>query len=197
MNVLGVQSIAPWKKTSRSDPEHRKYPYLLRGLQIECPNHVWAADITWIIISGIHYYLVAVIDWFSRYILSWRLSDSMETGFCIEALEASLKTAKPRIFNTDQGVQFTSVAFTGVLKNHGIEISMDGKGRYQDNIIIERFWRTLKYDAIYGCEHESAAKATEEIGEYIAFYNTERPHSSLAQRTPAEVYFDPNRQIAI
>jgi len=189
MRLMGLEAIYQAPRTSTPHPEHRVYPYLLRNLAINRPNQVWCADITYIPVQRRFLYLVAIMDWATRHVLAWRLSNTMDTGFCIEALnEALSKYGKPEIFNTDQGSQFTSYDFTGVLKGAEITISMDGRGRCMDNIFIERLWRSLKYEAIYLHELTDGFKAERVIGEWIDFYNTERPHSSFNGQTPAEAY---------
>jgi putative transposase len=175
--------------TSRHHPDHIVYPYLLRGLAINRPNQVWCADITYIPLAKGFLYLIAVTDWFSRRVLAWRLSTGMDGEFCIEALrEAIDRFGSPDIFNTDQGVQFTSAAFTGVLAANGVRISMDGKGRYLDNIFIERLWRSLKYEDIYIKAYASVPEARRGIGGWLTFYNDERLHQTLGYRTPCEVF---------
>jgi putative transposase len=189
MRLMGLEAIYQAPRTSDPHPEHRVYPYLLRNLEINLPNHVWCADITYIPVQRGFLYLVAIMDWATRHVLAWRLSNTMDSGFCVEALnEALSKYGKPQIFNTDQGSQFTSFDFTGILKGAEITISMDGRGRCMDNIFIERLWRSLKYEAIYLHELTDGFKAERVIGEWIGFYNTERPHSSLDGQTPAEAY---------
>ena len=189
MRLMGLEAIYQAPRTSTPHPEHRVYPYLLRNLAINRPNQVWCADITYIPVQRGFLYLVAIMDWATRHVLAWRLSNTMDAGFCIEALnEALSKYGKPEIFNTDQGSQFTSYDFTGVLKGAEITISMDGRGRCMDNIFIERLWRSLKYEAIYLHELTDGFKAERVIGEWIDFYNTERPHSSFNGQTPAEAY---------
>ena len=189
MRLMGLSAIYQAPRTSTPHPEHRIYPYLLGNLQISRPNQVWCADITYIPVQRGFLYLVAIMDWATRHVLAWRLSNTMDSGFCVEALnEALSKYGKPQIFNTDQGSQFTSFDFTGVLKGAEITISMDGRGRCMDNIFIERLWRSLKYEAIYLHELTDGFKAERVIGEWIGFYNTERPHSSLDGQTPAEAY---------
>ena len=189
MRLMGLEAIYQAPRTSTPHPEHRVYPYLLRNLAINRPNQVWCADITYIPVQRGFLYLVAIMDWATRHVLAWRLSNTMDAGFCIEALnEALSKYGKPEIFNTDQGSQFTSYDFTGVLKGAEITISMDGRGRCMDNIFIERLWRSLKYEAIYLHELTYGFKAERVIGEWIDFYNTERPHSSFNGQTPAEAY---------
>lgn len=190
MRRMGIEAIYRRPNTSRPAPGHRIYPYLLRGLAITRPNQVWAMDITYIPMARGFVYLAAVVDWFSRRVLAWKLSITMETNFCIEVLEEALSgNEKPEIFNTDQGSQFTSQAFTGRLKDEGIRISMDGKGRWRDNVFVERLWRSIKYEEVYLHAYDSVAEATQSIGNYIGFYNTTRPHSSLKAQTPDQVYF--------
>lgn len=189
MRLMGLEAIYRAPKTSVPHPEHRVYPYLLKGLAIERPDRVWCADITYIPVQRGFLYLVAVMDWASRHVLAWRLSNTLDARFCVEALnEALARYGRPKIFNTDQGSQFTSFEFTGVLKDAGIAISMDGRGRCMDNIFIERLWRSLKYEAVYLHELTDGFKAERVIGEWIGFYNSERPHSALDGATPAEVY---------
>ena len=190
MRRMGVETLYRKPNTSKPAPVHRIYPYLLRGVEITRPNHAWAMDITYIPMARGFVYLAAVIDWFSRRVLSWRLSITMDTSFCIEALEEAIEQhGKPEIFNTDQGSQFTSEAFTGRLKAEGIQISMDGKGRWCDNVFVERLWRSLKYEHVYLHAYESVSEARTKIGPYLTFYNAERPHSSLGAQTPDQVYF--------
>ena len=189
MRLMGLEAIYRAPKTSMPHPEHRAYPYLLKGLAIERPNHVWCADITYIPVRRGFLYLVAIMDWASRHVLAWRLSNTLDAGFCVEALnEALARYGKPEIFNTDQGSQFTSAGFTGTLADVGVAISMDGRGRCMDNIFIERLWRSLKYEAVYLHELTDGLRAQRVIDDWIAFYNGERPHSALADRTPAEAY---------
>jgi putative transposase len=189
MRLMGLQAIYQAPKTSRPHPAHRIYPYRLKGLTIERPDHVWCADITYIPVRRGFLYLVAVMDWASRRVLAWRLSNTMDAAFCVEALTAALDTyGKPEIFNTDQGSQFTSFDFTGALKEAGIRISMDGRGRCMDNIFIERLWRSLKYEAVHLHELTDGFHAERVIAAWIDFYNAERPHSALGGRTPAEAY---------
>jgi len=189
MRLMGLEAIYQAPRTSTPHRAHRVYPYLLRGMAIDRPDRVWCADITYIPVQRGFLYLVAVMDWATRHVLSWRLSNTMDAGFCVEALaEALARYGRPEIFNTDQGSQFTSLDFTGTIENAGIAISMDGRGRCMDNIFIERLWRSLKYEAVYLHELTDGFVARRVIGEWIDFYNTERPHSALAGRTPAEVY---------
>ena len=189
MRLMGLQAIYQTPRTSDPHPTHRIYPYLLRELAISRANQVWCADITYIPVQRGFLYLVAIMDWATRHVLAWRLSNSMDARFCIEALnEALAKYATPEIFNTDQGSQFTGLAFTGALTDAGIRISMDGRGRFMDNIFIERLWRSLKYEAVYLHELTDGFRAERVIAEWIGFYNTERPHSALAGQTPAKAY---------
>ena len=189
MRLMGLSAIYQAPRTSDPHPGHRIYPYLLRGMVIDRPNQVWCADITYIPVQHGFLYLVAIMDWATRHVLAWRLSNTMDASFCVEALnEALARYGKPEIFNTDQGSQFTSFEFTGILKAAEIAISMDGRGRCMDNIFIERLWRSLKYEAVYLHELTDGFKAERVISTWINFYNTERPHSALADRTPAEAY---------
>ena len=190
MRRMGIETLYRRPNTSKPAPGQKIYPYLLRGLPVTRPNQVWAMDITYIPMARGFVYLAAVIDWFSRRVLSWRVSITMDTSFCIEALEEALsRHGKPEIFNTDQGSQFTSEAFTGRLKEEGIQISMDGKGRWADNVFVERLWRSLKYEHVYLHAYESVGEARRKIGCYFEFYNSRRPHSSLEAQTPDQVYF--------
>jgi putative transposase len=189
MRVMGLEAIYRKPRTTKPNPEHKIYPYLLRGLAITRPNHVWATDLTYIPMKRGFMYLVAIIDWYSRKVLSWRLSNTMESDFCVEALEEALeKYGKPEIFNSDQGSQFTSADFTDVLKDKEIKISMDGKGRCIDNIFVERLWRSVKYEEVYLHAYNSPLEARLGIGRYLNFYNYERPHQGLEYMTPVEVY---------
>jgi putative transposase len=192
MRVMRIEAIYQKPNTSRRHPDHIVYPYLLRGLAIDRPNQVWCADITYIPMSKGFVYLIAVMDWFSRRVLAWRLSTGMETAFCVEALrEALAEYGPPEVFNTDQGAQFTSAEFTGVLTASGVRISMDGKGRYLDNIFIERLWRSLKYEDIYIKAYPSVQEARRGIGDWLTFYNDERLHQALGYRTPREMFQAP------
>ena len=191
MRRMGIVAIYRRPNTSKPNPGHKIYPYLLRGLKVERPNQVWATDITYIPMARGFVYLVAVVDWFSRRVLSWRVSIGMEVDFCLEAVEEALtKYGKPEIFNTGQGSQFTSAAFTGLLLDRGIAISMDGKGAWRDNVFVERIWRSVKYEEVYLHAYDSVAEARASIGRYLGFYNGKRPHSSLDARTPDRAYFD-------
>ena len=189
---MGIEAIYRRPNTSKPALGHRIYPYLLRGLTIDRPNHVWATDITYIPMARGFVYLTAVMDWFARRILAWRLSNTMEASFCIDAVEEALaKHGCPQIFNTDQGSQFTSADFTGMLASNGIAISMDGKGAWRDNVFVERLWRTVKYEEVYLHAYDGVGEAQRSIGRYLAFYNAKRPHTALDGRTPDQAYFDP------
>lgn len=189
MAVMGIEGMAPGPNTSRKAPEHAVYPYLLRKLQICRANQVWAADITYIPMAVGFVYLVAIMDWFSRRVLSWRLSNTLDARFCVEALQQALcGYGKPDIFNTDQGAQFTAAEFLDVLKEHGVKISMDGKGRWVDNVFVERLWRSLKYEEVYLHAYEDVPEAWSGICRYVDFYNFDRPHSSLGYQTPDAFY---------
>jgi putative transposase len=188
MRIMGLKAIYRRPRTSTPAPGYKVYPYLLSGMEITRPNQVWAADITYIPMTRGFLYLVAIIDWYSRYVLSWRLSNTLDADFCVEALEEAIRKGRPDIFNTDQGSQFTSDAFTGLLRQHGVRISMDGKGRYSDNLFIERLWRTVKYEEVYLKAYQNGRDARVGIGDYFRFYNSERPHQALGYRTPAEVF---------
>ncbi len=190
MRVMDLESTAPKPNTSKPAPEHVLYPYLLRNLKITKVNQVWASDITYIPMARGFAYLVAIIDWYSRRVLAWRLSNTLETGFCLEALQEALRRyRRPEIFNTDQGSQFTSQDFTDALLDEGIKVSMDGKGRYLDNIFVERLWRSLKYEEVYLHAYETLPEARLGIGGYFKFFNDERPHQALGYQTPAG-FFD-------
>jgi putative transposase len=189
MRRMGIVALGPKPRTTKPAPGHKIFPYLLRGLAVERPNQVWCADITYIPIGRGFLYLVAIMDWASRAVLAWRLSNTMDVSFCVAALEEALaRFGRPEIFNTDQGSQFTSAAFTGTLAASGIRISMDGRGRWMDNVFIERLWRSLKYEDVYLKGYADGREARAGIGAWIAFYNTRRPHSALAHRTPMAVW---------
>ncbi len=189
MRVMALAGMAPGPATSKPHPEHRVYPYLLRGVEVTRPDQVWSTDITYIRLAHGFVYLVAVIDWYSRRVLGWRISNSLDTAFCVDCLEEALdQYGQPEIFNTDQGSQFTSEAFTGVLKREGIAISMDGRGRALDNIFVERLWRSVKYEDVYLKGYGTLAALTLGLTEYFVFYNGERPHQALGYRAPDEVY---------
>lgn len=191
MKKMAIEAIYRRPNTSKPSPGHKIYPYLLRGLPIVRPNQVWATDITYIPMAKGFVYLVAIVDWFSRKVLAWRVSITMQADFCIEALEEALgRYGKPEIFNTDQGSQFTSQAFTGVLLREEIAISMDGRGAWRDNVIVERLWRSVKYEEVYLHAYGAVSEARGSIGRYLHFYNSRRPHSSLAARKPDQTYFD-------
>jgi putative transposase len=188
MRRMGLAAIVPGPHTSQPHPESRVYPYLLRDLEILEANQVWCSDVTYLPMRQGFLYLVAVMDWFSRYVLSWELSNSLESGFCVSALEKALRRGRPEIFNTDQGAQFTSEAFTKRLLSAGVRISMDGKGRALDNVFVERLWRTVKYEEVYPRDYADGAEARSGLSRYFLFYNEQRRHQSLGKRTPAEVY---------
>ena len=197
MRLMGIEALYRLPNTSKAAPGHKIYPYLLRGLAVERPNQVWAMDITYIPMARGFVYLTAVVDWFSRRVLAWRLSITMEVEFCLEAVkEALAKHGRPEIFNTDQGSQFTGDAFTGLLLNNGIAISMDGRGAWRDNVFVERLWRSVKYEEVYLHAYDSVSTARASLGRYLDFYNRKRPHSSLGARTPDRAYFDELPQIA-
>jgi putative transposase len=190
MQRMGIEALYRRPRTTKPEPGHKIHPYLLRGLSIERPNQVWAMDITYIPMARGFVYLAVVLDWFSRRVLSWRVAITMEAAFCVEALEDALaQHGKPDIFNTDQGSQFTGQAFTGVLANNDIAISMDGKGAWRDNVFVERLWRSVKYEEVYLRAYDSVSEARASIGRYLGFYNGRRPHSSLDGTTPDQAYF--------
>ena len=192
MRVLGIEAVYRKPNTTKPAPGHKIYPYLLHGLTIDRPNQVWATDITYIPMARGFVYLCAVMDWYARRILAWRLSNSMEAEFCVDVLEEALSVyGKPAIFNTDQGSQFTGTAFTGVLIKNEIAISMDGKGAWRDNVFVERLWRSVKYEEVYLKAYEDVPEARASLGRYLDFYNKRRPHSSLDRRTPDQAYFIP------
>jgi len=189
MRRMGLASVAPKPSTSKPAPAHKIYPYLLRGLAITAPDQVWCSDFTYIRLPGGFVYLTVVMDWFSRYVLSWEVSITMDEAFCVSALQSALRRhPHPRIFNTDQGSQYTGEAFTGELKSHDIQISMDGKGRAMDNIFVERLWRSVKYEEVYLKDYASVTELRQSLKRYFEFYNHERPHQSFDANTPAEVY---------
>jgi len=189
MRLMGLEAIYPKPRLSVARKEHRKYPYLLRNLPIVRPNQVWSTDITYIRLKSGYVYLAAIMDWFSRYVVSWSLSITLDADFCVEMLKSALQTARPEIFNSDQGTQFTSAAFTGILEAHCIRISMDGRGRAFDNIFVERLWRTVKYEEVYLRDYSSVREVKVSLGRYFDFYNNERPHQSLGYKAPSEVYY--------
>jgi putative transposase len=193
MNLMGLQAVGPKKRMTRNEPDHKVYPYLLRNVPITRVNQVWSADITYVPMNHGFMYLVAILDWFSRYVLSWQISNTLDNIFCIKALEKALKHSQPEIFNTDQGVQFTSRNFIDHLESAGVKISMDGRGRVFDNIFIERLWRTVKYEDIYLNNYATVIELNRGLDQYFRFYNNERFHQSLDYKTPTQVYYDCQR----
>ena len=189
MQKMGLQAIYPRPRTTIPDLQHKKYPYLLRGLAITRPSQVWSTDITYIPMPHGFMYLVAIIDWYSRFVIAWQLSNTLDGSFCLDTLQRALEQGQPEIFNTDQGVQFTALAFTGALAKAGIRISMDGRGRALDNIFVERLWRTVKYENIYIKEYATVPALFNGLENYFQFYNYERPHQSLDYRVPADIHF--------
>lgn len=197
MRTMGIAALYPKRNLSLANQAHKVYPYLLRNLLIDRPNQVWATDITFIPMARGFVYLVAVMDWHSRRVLSWRVSNTLDTSFCTEALEEAIERyGAPEIFNTDQGCQFTSDDFTGVLKEHGIKISMDGKGRWVDNVFVERLWRSVKYEEVYLKAYDDIRSARVSLGNYFEFYNSERRHQSLDRQTPDQVYYESATRMA-
>ena len=197
MKRMGIEALYRRPNTSKPNPGHKIYPYLLRSVAVERPNQVWAMDITYVPMAHGFVYLAAVVDWFSRRVLAWRVSITMEVGFCLEAVEEALaRHGRPEIFNTDQGSQFTGQDFTGLLLDNAIAISMDGKGAWRDNVFVERLWRSVKYEEVYLRAYDSVGEARASIGRYLDFYNRKRPHSSLDARTPDRAYFDQLPQVA-
>ena len=190
LRTMGLETLYPKPRTSQPHPAHRVYPYLLRGVPSSRVNQVWSTDITYIRLHAGFIYLVAVMDWFSRYVLSWAVSITMDVGFCLEALEQALEVAQPDIFNSDQGAQFTSLDFTGRLASAGIQMSMDGQGRALDNVFVERLWRTVKYEEVYVKDYETPREAIQGLGAFFVHYNERRQHQSLEYQTPAAVYFN-------
>lgn len=197
MGLMGLQAIYPRPHLSQGASTHEKYPYLLTDLEVVRPDQVWSTDITYIRMRGGFVYLVAIIDWFSRYVLSFRVSNTLDVSFCLEALEEALAQGKPEIFNSDQGSQFTSLEFTGRLQQAGVCISMDGKGRVYDNIFVERLWRAVKYEEVHLKDYVEVSEAIEGIRGYFDFYNTERPHQALSYLTPAEVHFNRGEEFTL
>lgn len=189
MQLMGLAAIYPKPKTSQGAAQAKIYPYLLRGLAITHPNQVWSSDVTYVRMAHGFMYLMAIIDWFSRYVLAWQLSNTLDGRFCLETLQRALQQNQPEIFNTDQGAQFTAHEFTNTLETLGIRVSMDGRGRALDNIFVERLWRSVKYEDIYLQDYLTVPELDAGLGHYFRFYNQERPHQSLAYRTPAEVHF--------
>jgi putative transposase len=196
MRRMGLEAIYRKPRLSLPDRQHKRYPYLLKGMTVDRPDAAWCADITYIRLAHGFVYLVAILDWHSRYVLAWLLSTTLEKEFCLEALRDSLLISRPEIFNTDQGAQFTSPEFTGLLEGASIRISMDGRGRVYDNIFVERFWRSVKYEEVYLHEYRTVIEARAHLGAYFRFYNEERPHEALGYRTPHEVYFGSSAAIA-
>lgn len=188
MRLMGLEAISPKPRLSRQNPEHTVYPYLLKGMTIDRPDQVWCTDITYVPMHRGWVYLVAVMDWFSRYVLAWEVSITLDASFCVDALKRALSMGTPAIFNSDQGSQFTSQAFTGVLREADIRISMDGRGRVYDNIFVERLWRSVKYEEVYLHDYQTVAEAVSGLGRYFAFYNHARPHQAFGGLTPAEMY---------
>jgi len=196
MRVMGLEAIYPKPRLSANGPDHKVYPYLLKGVTVDRPDQAWAADITYVRLTHGFVYLTAIMDWYSRYVVSWELSTTLDTGFCLEALRKALRISKPEIFNTDQGPQFTSVDFTGLLEKEGIKVSMDGRGRVYDNIFVERLWRSVKYEEVYLHDYQTVPAARSHLSDYFYFYNNERPHEALDYRTPHEVYFGTKAEFA-
>lgn len=190
MREMGIEGVAPKPNSSRPAPEHKVYPYLLRGLEVTCPDHVWSTDITYIRLSGGWMYLVAVIDWYSRYVVAWQLEQTLGLEFVLEAVGRALQRATPQICNSDQGSQFTSPRYLEMLEWAGVRISMDGRGRASDNVFVERLWRSVKYEEVYLNTYENPRQARQGLSRYFEYYNHERPHQALGYRTPAEVYLD-------
>jgi putative transposase len=188
MRIMGLEAIYPKPRLSLAGQGHRIYPYLLRGVKVERRDQVWSTDITYIPMASGFMYLAAVIDWYSRYVIAWRLSNTLDGSFCMEMLDEALGSGKPEVFNTDQGVQFTASAFTGRLEAAGVAVSMDGRGRALDNVFVERLWRSVKYEDIYIQCYETVPELGRGLGRYFVFYNEERPHQSLGDRTPAAIY---------
>lgn len=190
MRRMGLEAIYPKPNLSKASPAHKKYPYLLKNLTIDHPDQVWSTDITYIRMQQGFIYLVAIMDWFSRYVVAWDISITLDAGFCIETLKRALQFSQPEIMNTDQGVQFTSAAYIGILEDNAIQISMDSRGRAFDNIFVERLWRSVKYEEVYLHQYATVSEARRSLEKYFQFYNTERLHESLGYRTPYEVYFN-------
>jgi putative transposase len=194
LRVMGLEAIYPKPRLSAAGRGHRIYPYLLRGVSIERPDQVWSADITYVPLTVGFMYLAAILDWYSRYVLAWRLSNTLDGSFCLEMLEEALRHGRPEVFNTDQGVQFTAEAFTGRLEAAGVAVSMDGRGRCLDNVFVERLWRTVKYEDVYVRGYEAVPELQRGLGRYFPFYNQERLHQALDYRTPARVYQEERRR---
>ena len=196
MRVMGLEAIYPKPRLSANGPDHKVYPYLLKGVTVDRPDQAWATDITYVRLTHGFVYLVVIMDWQSRYVVAWELSTKLDTGFCLEALRKALRISRPEIFNTDQGPQFTNVEFTGHLENEGIKVSMDGRGRIYDNIFVERLWRSVKYEEVYLHDYQTVPAARSHLSAYFEFYNTERLHEALGYRTPHEVYFGTKARLA-
>jgi putative transposase len=196
MRVMGLEAIYPKPRLSANGPDHKVYPYLLKGVAVDRPDQAWASDITYVRLTHGFVYLTAIMDWYSRYVVAWELSTTLDSGFCLEALGKALRISRPEIFNTDQGPQFTSVDFTRLLKNAGIRVSMDGRGRVYDNIFVERLWRSVKYEEVYLHDYQTVPAARSHLSDYFEFYNNERPHEALGYRTPHEVYFGTKVRLA-
>ena len=192
LRLMGLEAIYPKPRLSAAGRRHRVYPYLLRGVRVERPDQVWSADITYIPLAAGFMYLAATIDWYSRYVIAWRLSNTLDGSFCLDMLAGALSRGQPEVFNTDQGVQFTAAAFTGKLESEGVAVSMDGRGRCLDNVFVERLWRSVKYEDVYLRGYEAVPDLERGLGRYFGFYNGERLHQSLGYRTPAEVYGERN-----
>jgi len=196
MRVMGLEAIYPKPRLSANGPDHKVYPYLLKGVAVDRPDQAWASDITYVRLTHGFVYLTAIMDWYSRYVVSWELSITLDSDFCLEALRKALRISRPEIFNTDQGPQFTSVDFTRLLENAGIRVSMDGRGRVYDNIFVERLWRSVKYEEVYLHDYQTVPAARSHLSDYFEFYNNERPHEALGYRTPHEVYFGTKVRLA-
>jgi putative transposase len=194
--LMGLEAIYPKPRLSANGPDHKVYPYLLKEVTVDRPDQAWATDITYIRLTHGFVYLIAILDWYSRYVVSWELSTTLDSGFCLEALRKALRISKPEIFNTDQGPQFTCEDFTRCLLDEGIQVSMDGRGRVYDNIFIERLWRSVKYEEVYLHDYQTVPAARAHLSDYFGFYNTERPHEALGYRTPHEVYFGTRSALA-
>jgi len=194
LRLMGLEAIYPKPRLSSAAPGHRIYPYLLRGVTVVRPDQVWSTDITYVPLATGFMYLAATMDWYSRYVLAWRLSNTLDGSFCLDMLDEALSRGQPEVFNTDQGVQFTAAAWTGRLEAAGVAVSMDGRGRCLDNVFVERLWRTVKYEDIYLWRYEAVPQLQAGLGRYFGFYNGERPHQALGYRTPAQVYQDGRRQ---
>ncbi len=197
MREMGIVAIYPGPNTSKSHPEHQVYPYLLRGLAISCPDHVWSVDITYVRLRMHWMYLVAVLDWYSRYVVAWELDQSLELGFVLEAMTRALESSTPEICNSDQGSQFTSREYLGLLEGAQVKVSMDGRGRALDNVFVERLWRSVKYEEVYTQDYQTPKEARQGLTRYFEYYNHERPHQALDYRTPAELYLGPRQSIVV